>query len=136
MRRVRGSASSSTIVSMKKFASSQCSMDVQYDGSVQHDAQDLLELTEAMANMANTASSAVLDVFVNAADKVVVSPLITIFHCVDASEHLLCNGTQPKPTVNGLDEKAIQRNRRKPRSHSTTRSQKGKTRTGSKAAAP
>ena len=129
----KGSASSSTMVSMNKLASSKCSMDAQYDGSVQHDAQDLQELAETMTNMANTASNAMLDVLVDAADKVVVSPLISIFHCVDASEHLLCNGSQSMPSVKKLDEKTMERNRRKSRSRSASRIRKSKTQKDRKA---
>ena len=122
----KGSVSSATTMSMKKLASSQCSMDAQYDGSVQRDAQDFHELAETMTNMANTASNAVLDYLVDAADKVVVSPLISVFHCVDASEHLLCNGSQRVPSVKKFDEKTLERNRKKSRSHSASRPRKSK----------
>ena len=122
-RRERRGSASSSLVSMKKRATSMCSVDAQYDGSVQHDAQDLQELAEAMTSMANTASNVVLDVIVEAADKVVVSPLISIFHCVDASEHLLCNGSHRVTARNKLDGK-IKRSRRNkaPSSRSRSRS--------------
>ena len=46
----------------------------------------------------------VLDVLVDAADKVVVSPLLSLFHCVDQSEGILCSGVQAAEQCLGVED--------------------------------
>ena len=81
---------SSSMVAMRNNAPSPMPTDPQYSVAGQRDLQ---ELAETVSTLAHTASTVALDCFVDAADKVVVTPLITIFKCVDASESILCSGS-------------------------------------------
>jgi hypothetical protein len=68
------------------------SMDPQYSRSHHDHLQDSDAIAQAVTTMAKTAST-VVSVLVEAADKVVVSPLLSVFSCVDQSESFLCQGT-------------------------------------------
>jgi len=93
-----------------------------YDGSIHADAQDLQEFSEQITTMAKAAPGVIFDTFVDTADRVVVSPLISIFHCVDASEHILCNGSQQIPAGRKLK---IKRSRRRKYQQSGSLSRSG-----------
>jgi hypothetical protein len=68
------------------------SMDPQFSRSHHDQRQESDAIAQAVTTMAKTASTVVL-VLVEAADKVVVSPLLSVFNCVDQSESFLCQGT-------------------------------------------
>jgi hypothetical protein len=72
-------------------AVSPSSMDPQYSRSHHDHRQEFDAIAQAVSTMAKTASTVAL-IFVDAADKVVVSPLLSVFNCVDQSESFLCQG--------------------------------------------
>ena len=87
--------------------------------------QDFKDLADAMSNMANTASNVVLDALVEAADKVVVTPLISIFNCVDASEGLFCQGESSAVLdLNGDRHRKVRRGRLRKRTFPKSSSRK------------
>jgi len=99
------------------------SMEAMVSPSNSEDHKELRDIAKTMSKMANKASSVFLDVFISAADKVVVTPLISIFNCVDANEDMLCSGST-NDIMGDFDPQKVRTAKKKRRSRSLPRFRK------------